>query len=76
MRVGQGCADMDESALTSTGMEIPDPLEVEAIVKRTQTIFRRTLASWATDLLMLRHTGVVDPTWSDRGDADTWSNVA
>jgi hypothetical protein len=45
-----------------TTVDIPGrtaPLDGEERLQEAQRLFRRTLAGWASDLLLLRHRGIV-----------------
>jgi len=45
--------------------------------REARRIFQRTLASWASDLLSLRHRGLRSTVWSPEQERDRfWSNAA
>ena len=42
---------------------LPTPAESEEALSRARHVFGRTLAGWASDVLELRRTGFLRPTW-------------
>lgn len=61
---------MHAQAAVVSMMSATSDLQAAQAVGDAQEMFRRTLACWASDMLMLRHRGLHEATWSmadDRG---------
>ncbi|MHC5002355.1 MAG: hypothetical protein ACYTJ0_04460 [Planctomycetota bacterium] len=52
------------SELTERGIEVPTDLQAQRAVAEARRQFQRTLASWASDLLVLRRRGITRPAWT------------
>ena len=50
-------------------MSAASDLQAAQAVRDAQEMFRRTLACWASDMLMLRHRGLHEATWTPAGRA-------
>ena len=66
----------EELELLPHGTNLPADAQAEQAVLRARRIFQRTLAAWACDVLALRHTGFIRPTWPERGGAAARSHAA
>ncbi len=68
---------MDNTDLSTPSIDIPSRFEAERIVDHARRLFGRTLACWASDVLVLRRDGLVRPTWPVvHMDHDSWSTAA
>jgi len=67
--------------------ELPTPAWCDQRVVQARRLFQRTLASWASDVLLIRHQRMAEPAWDEpaRGpltlihppnDPDGWSEAA
>ena len=61
---------------STTSLQSPGVEEADAVLREVQCLFRRTLASWASDLLLLRAAHQRTPRWVAAGDADSSSEVS
>jgi hypothetical protein len=68
---------MDKGGQHRATIELPSRVEADQAVARARRLFGRTLACWASDMLMLRRAGFTRPSWPApfRGD-DSWSKAA
>ena len=57
-------------------IEVPDPHVAEVAVRHARSLFRRTLATWASDVLRLRRDGVLDAVWPADATGEGWSQAA
>jgi hypothetical protein len=54
----------------SRSTDLPEPHELDARVREAQRMFGRTLASWASDCLILRARGIDARRWRTRNGMD------
>ena len=50
-------------------MSVTSDLQAAQALRDAQELFRRTLASWASDMLMLRRRGLLEATWTPMTNA-------
>ena len=68
---------MHERGQHRARIDLPSRDEADRAVARARRLFGRTLACWASDMLVLRRAGFNRPAWPApfRGD-DSWSKAA
>ena len=54
---------MDASGPAAQTLDLPCHEHADLALRDAQSLFRRTLASWASDLLLLQRDGVTHLTW-------------
>ena len=57
-------------------MDSPTLEEANRIVQESRDLFNRTLASWASDVLMLQRDGFDRPRWRSGDPPNQWSKAA
>ncbi len=54
----------------------PTPAEAQRMVDASRQMFSRTLAGWASDILVLRQAGLDRPGWPSGEQPNQWSKAA
>ena len=58
-------------------LALPDPEYAAQREREARSLFGRSLASWASDVLSLRASGLIRPVWMTQGEeGDSWSRAA
>lgn len=68
---------MDDEVLKKDAMAIPSATDANRALTASRRAFRRVLASWASDILVLRKSGQLSMAYRDRrNDNRGWSKAA
>lgn len=54
---------MKEDQRVTSQAHVPSPLQAQRAVAEARRLFRRGLANWTSDLLLLRRSGLRYPRW-------------
>lgn len=68
---------MDDEVLKKDAMAAPSATDADRALTASRWAFRRVLASWASDILVLRRSGLLSMAYRDhRNDNRGWSKAA